>query len=80
VSEQNVEIDDDLVALVMRRHGFASQAEAVDAALRRLAARGAAPVAGHPAPLSREQALAMRGSGWAVKPAGPRLGEGPASS
>jgi len=38
----------------MDRHGFSTKREAVDAALRRLA----------PAPMSRDDALAMRGTGW----------------
>ena len=33
----NIELDDDLVAIVMRRHGLRTKREAVDLALRRLA-------------------------------------------
>lgn len=50
----NVVIDDELVAIVMRRHGLRSKREAIDFALRRLAG----PV------MPREEMLAMEGSGW----------------
>ena len=33
----NIDIDDDLVAVVMRRHGLRTKRDAVDLALRRLA-------------------------------------------
>lgn len=48
----NIEIDDDLLQIVMRRYGIHTKTEAVDIALRRLAGR----------PLSTEEALAMRGA------------------
>jgi Arc/MetJ family transcription regulator len=51
-SRTNVEIDDDALATVMRRYRLATKTEAVDLALRRLA--------GHP--MTREEALAMRGA------------------
>ena len=54
MARTNIDIDEHLIDAVMRRHGFATKREAVDAALRRLA----------PAPMSREEALAMRGTGW----------------
>ena len=54
MARTNIDIDEVLIAEVMRRHRFATKREAVDAALRRLA----------PAPMGREAALAMRGSGW----------------
>ena len=49
----NVEIDDDVLAVVMSRYRLATKTEAVDLALRRLAGR----------PMTREEALAMRGAG-----------------
>lgn len=54
MTRTNIDIDDDLIREVMDRHGFATKREAVDTALRRLA----------PAPMSRDEALAMRGTGW----------------
>jgi Arc/MetJ family transcription regulator len=51
----NIEIDDELVERVMRRYRLPSKRAAVDLALRRLA--GGA--------MSRDEALAMEGSGWA---------------
>lgn len=50
----NVEVDDELVARVMRRYGIATKRAAIDLALRRLDLE----------PLSRDEALAMRGTGW----------------
>ena len=50
----NIEIDDGLVAEVMRRYGLRSKREAVDLALRRL-------VGG---PLTTAEALQLQGSGW----------------
>jgi Arc/MetJ family transcription regulator len=50
----NIDINDRLVAEVMRRYRLSSKREAVELALRRLA----------DARLSREQALALEGSGW----------------
>jgi len=54
VSRTNIDIDDRLVAEVIRRYGLASKREAVELALRRLAGN----------PLSRDQVLALEGSGW----------------
>ncbi|TMK25487.1 MAG: type II toxin-antitoxin system VapB family antitoxin [Actinobacteria bacterium] len=54
MTRTTVDIDDELLACVMRRYGLASKRAAVDLALRSLAIE----------PLTREQALAMRGSGW----------------
>jgi Arc/MetJ family transcription regulator len=51
----NIEIDDELVERVMRRYQLPSKRAAVDLALRRLAGE----------PMSRDEALAMEGSGWA---------------
>ncbi len=49
----NIEIDDDTVRAVMDRFGIHTKTEAVDLALRHLAGQ----------PMSREEALAMRGVG-----------------
>lgn len=49
----NIELDDDRLAAVMRRHGVRTKTEAVDLALRHLAG----------APMTRDEALAMRGAG-----------------
>ena len=49
----NIEIEDDYVRRIMDRYGVRTKTEAVDLALRSLAGQ----------PMSREEALAMRGSG-----------------
>jgi len=54
MTRTNIEIDDVLVERAMRLHGVDTKRAAVDLALRRL-------VGG---PMSREEALAMEGSGW----------------
>jgi len=54
MTRTNIEIDDDLVMMVMQRYGLSSKRAAVDLALRRLAGE----------PLSRQEALALEGSGW----------------
>jgi Arc/MetJ family transcription regulator len=54
MTRTNVDIDDALVARVMRRYGLPTKRAAVDLALRRLDVE----------PLTRDEALAMRGSGW----------------
>lgn len=54
MTRTNIDLDDDLIAEVMQRHGFRTKREAVDSALRRLA----------PEPMTREEALTMRGIGW----------------
>ncbi len=54
MARTNIEIDDDLVMKVMQRYGLNSKRAAVDLALRRLAGE----------PLSRQEALALEGSGW----------------
>ena len=48
----NIEIDDDALRIVMERYGLSTKTEAVDKALRFLAGQ----------PMSREEALAMRGA------------------
>jgi Arc/MetJ family transcription regulator len=50
----NVEIDEELVARVMRRYGLRTKRAAIELALRRLDIE----------PMSRDEALAMRGTGW----------------
>ena len=50
----NIELDDDLVAEVMRRHGVRTKREAVDLALRRLVG----------APLTPVFLDGLRGLGW----------------
>lgn len=51
-SRTNIEIDDEAVATIMARYRLRTKTEAVDLALQTLAGM----------PLTREQALAMRGS------------------
>ncbi len=50
----NIEIDDDLIERVMRTYRIRTKREAVDYALRRLTVE----------PMTREEMLAMEGSGW----------------
>ena len=54
MARTNVDVDEQLVRRVMGRYGLATKRAAIDLALRRLATE----------PMSREEALAMRGSGW----------------
>ena len=54
MSRTNIDIDDELVAEVMRRYGVATKKQAVDLALRRLVG----------VPLSREFLLHLEGVGW----------------
>jgi Arc/MetJ family transcription regulator len=51
MTRTNIDIDDDQVAIVMRRYRLTTKTEAVDMALRRLAGQ----------PLTIDEALAMRG-------------------
>ena len=48
----NIEIEDDYVQMIMDRYGIRTKTEAVDLALRTLAGQ----------PMTREEALAMRGA------------------
>jgi Arc/MetJ family transcription regulator len=50
----NIDIDDELVTLVMRRYNLTTKREAVDLALRELAGRA----------LTAEESLRLEGSGW----------------
>jgi Arc/MetJ family transcription regulator len=54
MSRTNIDLDDDLVAEVMRRFGVSTKKEAVDLALRRLVG----------VPLTREFLLDLEGVGW----------------
>ena len=54
MSRTNIEIDDELVATAQRMYRLDSKRSAVDLALRRLVGEA----------LSRDEALAMRGSGF----------------
>ncbi len=54
MTRTNIDLDDEACATVMRRYGLASKREAVNLALRLLAAE----------PLSADEARAMRGEGW----------------
>jgi Arc/MetJ family transcription regulator len=54
VSRTNIELDDKLVEMAMRRYGLKTKREVVQLALERL-------VGGV---MTKEQALDMRGSGW----------------
>jgi Arc/MetJ family transcription regulator len=54
VSRTNIDLDDAAVAAVMRRYHLDSKRDAVNFALRALAAE----------PLPLDQARALRGSGW----------------
>ena len=55
MTRTNIEIDDVLIDRAMRLYRLRSKREAVDLALRRLVGE----------PMSREEALATEGSGWA---------------
>ncbi len=48
----NIELDDEAISIIMARYGLRTKTEAVDMALQALAGR----------PMTREEALAMRGS------------------
>ena len=54
MSRTNIDVDDEACAEVMRRYRLATKREAVNFALRTLAAE----------PLSIEEARRLRGSGW----------------
>ncbi|MCV7402199.1 type II toxin-antitoxin system VapB family antitoxin [Mycobacterium fragae] len=55
MSRTNIDLDDELIAEVMRKFGVTTKKAAVDLALRRLVG----------APLSREFLLSLEGVGWA---------------
>jgi Arc/MetJ family transcription regulator len=54
VSRTNIDIDDDLVEKAMRMYRLETKREAVALALRRLVGD----------PMTKEEVLAMRGTGW----------------
>jgi len=54
MSRTNIELDDELVAEVMRRYGVSTKRQAVDLALRRLVG----------VPLNPEFLLGLEGIGW----------------
>jgi len=54
----NIEIDDGYVQTIMDRYGVRTKTDAVDLALRHLAGQ----------PMTREEALAMRGAGAIREP------------
>jgi Arc/MetJ family transcription regulator len=54
----NIEIDDDYVQTIMDRYGVRTKTDAVDLALRHLAGQ----------PMTREEALAMRGARAILEP------------
>jgi Arc/MetJ family transcription regulator len=54
MSRTNIEIDDDVMARVLATYGLRTKREAVEFALRRLLVD----------PMTRDEALAMEGSGW----------------
>lgn len=54
MTRTNIELDDALVARVMRRYGLRTKRATVDLALRRLDVD----------PMSHDEALSLRGSGW----------------
>ena len=54
MSRTNIDLDDDLVAEVMRRYQVTTKKDAVDLALRRLVGE----------PLTREFLLSLEGIGW----------------
>jgi Arc/MetJ family transcription regulator len=55
MARTNIEIDDELVGRAIRLYRLRSKKEAVDLALRRLVGE----------PMTREEALAAEGTGWA---------------
>lgn len=54
IARTNIDIDAELIGRVMSWYRFSTKREAVDYALRRL----------DMTPMTREEILAMRGSGW----------------
>ena len=54
MARTNIDIDDELIGRVMRRHGLRTKREAVDFALRSVDI----------VPMTRDEALAMEGTGW----------------
>ena len=72
----NIEIDEAACAKIMERYKLASKADAVNLALRKVAAEPSPFQPSDIEPLSLEEALAMSGTGWEgdidlIRPAGP---------
>ena len=65
MTRTNIDIDDELVAEVMRRFGVSTKKQAVDLALRRLVG----------VPLSRDFLLSLEGIGWEADLVDERPGE-----
>lgn len=63
MARTNIDIDDRLVGIVMRRYGLTTKKEAVDLALRRLAGQ----------PMTRDEILAMQGAGLIAFPVDDRF-------
>ena len=56
MARTNIDIDEDACAAVMKRYGLTTKRDAVNLALRSLAREIE--------PMTREELLAMRGTGW----------------
>lgn len=54
MSRTNIDIDDELIERVMHQRGYRTKREAVEKALRRLDIQ----------PATKEELLALRGTGW----------------
>jgi Arc/MetJ family transcription regulator len=54
MARTNIDLDGELVRQAMQRYGLRTKREAVDFALRRLVVE----------PMTKEEALAMEGTGW----------------
>jgi len=54
MSRTNIDIDDELIARVMEQNGLPTKKDAVEFALRRVVVT----------PMTIEEALAMKGTGW----------------
>jgi Arc/MetJ family transcription regulator len=54
MTRTNIDLDDESVEKIMKRHGFSSKREAVNFALKQLAGDVA----------TKEEVLALRGIGW----------------
>ena len=76
MAHTNVDIDEKACAEIMRRYKLASKEEAINLALRKVAAEPSPFNPSDIEPLSIEEALAMQGIGWdgdldLIRPAGP---------
>lgn len=64
MAHTNVDIDEKACAEIMRRYKLASKEEAINLALRKVAAEPSPFSPSYIEPLSLEEALAMEGIGW----------------